>query len=277
MAKGQHRRAKRAVRKAVAKKHKRQAKQNKDTFFLLAKTEGVLTPVQGVTVANYLYFAPQLVDPGSGSWSVFNNAEFNLYRYLYDQVRINSIIVKLIPKVNQMNVTEYTSSTLNTTGDGVIHSVIDRDGQAPSNIARLTRYPSYVRKSLLKPITRSYTVRYPRDVWLDCQNITTLPDELTRMGLTGGPTFYAENLPEIKGTLINNPWYDVVVMYKCVFRGKTSASISISSSNVVVTPDPPAFTVPSFTFTSIRGTTSGDMHYDLSGNLVSISDSQLVP
>lgn len=138
------------AKKIVAKVHKAKAKKNMDTFFFKSKVTAAIIPVQGTTVANYVYNAFTL-DPTGPNAAYNNNAEFQLYRSMYDKFRVNSVRVTFTPKANVLDQANNNNDTsLNTTGDGMVHHVVDRDSVAPSNIARLTRYPSYRKTSVLK-------------------------------------------------------------------------------------------------------------------------------
>jgi len=214
----------------VTKQRKQKAKRNMDTFFLKARNEGTITPSQGLTVANYVYWAVDL-DPTNGSsygMSHRNNAEFQLYKRMYDKYRINSVRVTVTPKANVLDAVVGQNDALYTlSGSGVIHTVVDRDDRAPSNVAAMTRYPSYRKYSTLKKFSRSYAVKYPTGVWIDCQNPEDF--ELRKgLGLLGGPTFYAENFVEDGGEVFNEPWAEVVVEYNIVFQGKTQGQLSFS-------------------------------------------------
>jgi len=209
-----------AAKKLVQKIHKLKARKNMDTFFFKSKVTAVITPSQGNVVANYIYNSFSLNPAGSGAAYV-NNSEFQLYRSMYDKFRVNSVRVTFTPKANVLDQTNNNNDTsLNTTGDGMVHHVIDRDSVAPSNIARLTRYPSYRKNSVLKKFSRSYSVKYPMGVWIDCDN----PSEFSltkELGLEGGITLYAENILEDSGEVYNEPWASVLVEHNIVFQGKT--------------------------------------------------------
>jgi len=208
----------------VAKSRKQKAKKNMDTFFLKARTEFLAIPQQGVTVSNYLSLFFGLLDP-TGYQGVTQNAEFNLYKNLYDKVRINTIKMIVTPKANVLDQgTAQNDNGLTLTGDGLIHTAVDRDGSGPGNVARLTRYPSYHKYSVLKPFTRSYSIKYPMGVWLDCQ--TPAGFSMTReLGLKGGITLYAENILEDSAELFNEPWAEITVEHSIVFQGKVSTGL----------------------------------------------------
>lgn len=271
------RRAKRpSLRKAkamVTKVHKAKAKKNRDNFFYQARTQLLIKPVQGVTVANYIYQGFNLLDPGGaggqGSWSIHNIPEFNLFRSIYDKVRVNSVTVRVVPRANVFSQdAAQNDGSLNLTGDGMIHTVVDRDNLGPSNIAQLRKYPSYKAYSVMKPFTRSYAIKYPTGVWLDTSTLANMYSDLPmldRMGGFGGITLYAENLPEDNGEIFNEPWASVEIRYNCVFQGKTSSTVSWDpdTNSVTVTQELPAPNKP-FSDTLLPGVDT----VDNSGNLV---------
>lgn len=243
-----------------------------DTFFLRAKQVSTIIPGQGVSVSNYIYWCTTL-DPTTPSQnqSYLGNAEFNLYRQMYDKFRVNSVHIKVIPKANVLDqATGQLDSAYNLSGDGVVHTCIDRDGVAPSSIAAISRYPSYKRFDVKKNWSRSYSISYPKGVWLDCQSPATF--SMTKeLGLSGGITFYAENLLEDNNELYNEPYAQIECYYNIVFQGKTSAQLSAvldgSGSVVGVTVTNPdttpnrAFTVPR----NVRGTLQNDTRLTQTG------------
>lgn len=279
---GRTRRApRRMMGKAKAKRmvtnvRKAKAKRNMDTFFLKARYTGNIVPVQGSLVSNYVYFNPSLVNATDGT-AITNNSEFKLYQAQYDKVRINSMTLKIIPKANVLSQLEAQQDGLvNVTGDGAVHTCIDRDGKVPTNIARVTRYPSYRKYSVLKTFTRTYAVKYPTGVWLDCQNIFEDTTLLNRLGLNGSICIYAESLLEDNAELFNEPWATFELSFNCVFQGKTSASIGIDNNGVItITPDSASPTYAPQTYQVLRGSISGDKRVDMSGNLVVVDDNDL--
>lgn len=262
-----------ALKKAkqlVTKDHKRKAKKNMDTFFLKAKSEFIISPSQGATVSNYIYMMFGLLEDWTGG--VVQNKEFLLYSKLYDKVRVNSIKATITPKANVFDQANAQNETLTLSGDGVIHHAIDRDGAIPPSIPVITRYPSYRKTSLNKKVTRSYSVKYPVNVWLDAQNPLGNDQIVQTLGLKGGPTFYAENLVEDKGEIFNEPYANVVLEYNCVFQGKTSAAVTYNEDGSIclsdyVLPSP----VPRSVATQFSGTI-GDtrMADDGSGGITEI-------
>lgn len=214
------------AQKMITKKHKKQAKKNLDTFFLRAKTEGQLIPRQGAQVANYLFSTYTLSGNQVSNMSYINNAEFNLYRLQFDKFRVNSVTVKIIPKANVLDATlAQTDSAYNLVGDGLWHTVIDRDGNGPSNIAALSRYPSYRKFDVKKPWSRTYSIKYPMGIWMDCQAPANFALDHD-LGLQGGITLYAENFVEDNYELYNEPVAQIECYYNIVFQGKTSNSLA---------------------------------------------------
>lgn len=225
------------AKRMVAKAKKRQVRKNQDTFFLKARVEGTIVPSQGVLTANYVYWRVNL-DPTQPTFGMshLTNAEFNLYSKMYDRYRINGAKLTITPKGNVFDSARaQQDAAFMLSGSGVVHSVLDRDGPAPSNIAALTRYPSYRKHSVLKNFSRSYSVKYPTGVWIDCQSPATFP-AAKELGLTGGITVYGENFVEDNGEVFNEPWAECVVEYNIVFEGKTMGNLSFGtdpSGNVI--------------------------------------------
>jgi len=213
------------AKKMVTKQRKVKAKKNMDTFFLKTKNLYNITPVQGVSVSNYIYSVATM-DPTGTAAAFTTNAEFNLYKLQYDKFRVNSITVRVKPKANMLDQALAQNDTgLTLTGDGLVHTCIDRDGAAPSSIAIISRYPSYKSYSVLKPFSRTYSVRYPTGIWLDCQAVGSF-SMAKELGLTGSITMYLENLLEDSGEIFNEPWAEVTVETNIVFQGKTSNSLT---------------------------------------------------
>lgn len=212
------------AKRVVAKYKTKRAKKGMDTFFLRAKANYEVVPSQGVTVANYVYGTTQLL-----AGNLFENAEFQFYKLQYDKYRVNSVRVKYTPKANvldQVNAQGDNSFTL--TGDGMFHTVIDRDGPAVSSIALLSRYPSYKAYSLNKSWSRMYSVKYPTGIWIDCQDPTMANSQAVAntLGLKGSVTWYAENLVEDMLEVVNEPIGNIELSFDIVFCGKTSSKLT---------------------------------------------------
>lgn len=212
------------AKKMITKQHKAKAKKNMDTYFLKTKNLFNAVPVQGVSVSNYIYLSYTL-DPTGLQAQYLNNAEFKLWALQYDKFRVNSVTVRVKPKANVLDqANAQNDTTLNVVGDGLVHTAIDRDSVAPNSTALISRYPSYKSYNVLKPFSRSYTVKYPTGVWIDCDapgNFTMAKE----LGLSGGITMYAESLLEDNAELYNEPWAEITVEYNIVFQGKTSNSL----------------------------------------------------
>lgn len=223
------------AKKVVAKQHKKQKKSNSDTFSLTCKSSAIITPTQGVLVSNYFYTTIPLMHP-TLYIGVTQNAEFNLYKNMYDQCRINSVLVRVQPKANTLSQVEAQADATNlVTGDGLVHTVIDRDGMNSANIQLMSRYPSYKKFDQKKPFTRKYSIKWPTGVWLDTANLYEDTSLLKQIGANGGVFLYAENILEDANELINEPFADVHIWYNVVFRGKTQGSLSYDTETGAVT------------------------------------------
>jgi len=246
----------RKAKRMVAKSHKSKAKKNMDTFFLKAKSIYNVVPSQGAYVANYVMgYAPLL------GGNLLNNAEFNLYRLQYDKYRVNSVTAKWIPKANVLDqANAQGDGSYNLTGDGAIHTCIDRDGQAPSSTAAISRYPSYSKKSLMKTWSRTYSIKYPMGVWLDCQDPAGNTQLISTLGLAGGVNWYAENFLEDNYEVFNEPVAALELSWSVVFQGKTSASLTFATDDsglvigVTMTPFQLGTTLAPTPLTNVRGT-----------------------
>lgn len=260
------------AKRMVTKERKVKAKRNMDTFFLRAKWSAVITPQQGGTVANYVYFNPSLVN-ATDVLSVTANAEFNLYKAQYDKVRINSMTVIVRPRGNVLDqVLAQDDAKINGTGNNTVMSCVDRDGKVPTNLGRIIRYPSVRKHTALQTFKRTYSVRYPTGVWLDCQNIFEDQTLINRLGLNGSICVYGENLIEDNLEIFNEPWADVELYYDCVFQGKVGSAISQDASgNIVVTADTQT---PTYADETVEALIGGFTNYrfDMSGNLVPFKD-----
>lgn len=217
----------------VTKKKKQQKKSNLDTFSLKAVGSYLVHPTQGVAVSNYVYGGTNLLGT-----NLLNNADFNYYRLQYDKFRINSVKMRWIPKANVMSIADAQADSIyRLTGDGMIHTCIDRDNQAPSSQTAIQRYPSYKAFSILKKWVRNYAITYAKNVWLDCQNPTNPENNGIRnvLGLLGGIYYYAEDIIEDIGEIANEPLAQMIMEFNVVFQGKTSGTLSFeydASGNV---------------------------------------------
>jgi len=260
----------------VSKSKKAATKSNKDTYYLKAKVVAVVTPTQGTTVSNYISWWVQLASL-STNVAVTQNSDFKLYSSMYDQVRINSVKVTFTPKANMLDQRQAQNDALvNASGDGLVHTCIDRDDQPPASVARITRYPSYRKHSVLKTFSRTYSVKYPSDIWLDAQNPFADTTLLTRLGLTGGIYLYAENLLEDNSEIVNEPWATCSIEYGCVFRGKTSANLSYDpmTGSVTLTPTQPGQILANSSVQVLYGTIA-DSTVDQTGSAIARVDSSV--
>lgn len=217
-------------RKGAKKTLRRKRLANKDVLNRVFTSSFNLTPAQGVSVANYVYWT-QPIWNYANNVDVTRNTEFLLHAMQYDRWRINAIKMSVYPKANVMELaTAQNDGSYNVVGDGRCHTVVDRDGNGPNNISQMQRYASYKSHSILKPFSRTYSVKYPADSWLDCQalKIAETFDMRNQIGLAGGITLYAENFLEDNYEAFNEPWANIEVKYFCSFQGKTMANVTVS-------------------------------------------------
>lgn len=269
------------AKKMVTKAHKAKAKKNMDTFFLKAKTTVTVSPAQGALTSNFIYRAFSLDPTGSGDYAqngtalYLNNAEFQLYRLQFDKFRVNSVKITVVPKANVLDqANAQNDGVYNVTGDGLVHTCIDRDSIAPSSKAVVSRYPSYRKYSILKPFSRSYSVKYPTGIWIDCQSPATF-HMAQELGLRGTVTMYAENVLEDRLEVINEPWATVTVEYNIVFQGKSSNNLTgVYDENgnltgVTINAIDESINLPFSPATMVTGTLDADIvttYTDASGN-----------
>lgn len=265
------------AKKMVTKQRKAKAKRNMDTFFLKAKTVATITPSQGIATSNYVSQTFSLDPTGSTGSTYLNNAEFNLWRLQYDKFRVNSVKITVTPKANVLDqANAQNNNSFNLSGDGVVHTVIDRDGYAPQSTAIMSRYPSYRKYSVNKKFSRTYAVRYPTGIWCDCDTPANFRMG-KELGLTGGISIYAENILEDNLEILNQPWAEVVMEWNIVYQGKTSNSLSAvydEEGNLIgmtVNSVPEGNLVAATPLTNVRGTLA-DSRTDSSGNEVPIND-----
>ena len=235
-------------------KRRRMNWSNKDTFSVQLRSTGTIVPTQGIVAANYFYTTIPLmgttIDIG-----VTQNAEFKLYKNMYDQVRINSVHIKVTPKANVLSQSEATNdAALNLKGDGIVHTVIDRDNLPSTQVSRLIRYPSYKAYSVMKTFTRDYAITWGRDEWLDTEDLYADMNYLRRMGALGGIYLYAENLLENGGELLNEPWGQIEVTYGVVFRGKVQSSLAVNEAGDVTVGKPGTTETPPTPLINLMGT-----------------------
>jgi len=227
---------KKAQKKAKSKR--RANNQNKDILPRKFVSEFTLIPAQGITVSNFVYWT-QPIWNSANLMDITQNKEFLLHTLQYDRWRINSITLSVRPKANVLDQVNAQNDNLTLSGDGYMHTVIDRDGNAPPMIAPLVRYTSYKKYSILKPFSRTYSVKYPQDTWLDCQKLTTNDNNFdlrNQIGLAGTITLYAENILEDWLEVLNEPYAILTITYNVAFQGKTQANLNVAvdaSGNVV--------------------------------------------
>lgn len=267
-------------RKPAAKKVKRAAKRmnNMDDHTVVHKLAGSITPLQGLTVSNYVYsyWTPGITStpaPGQSN-PLIGSSEFQLYRNLYDQFRVNRVTVRIIPRANVVDQTSLIAQNDTgsiTQGKGVYYTVEDRDGIAPGYIGSMNKYASVKVTRLTSRLTRSYSPSNSKVTWYDCQDPAGL-DQLQRStGMRGGITIYAESLPEVTNAVLNSVWADVEVLYSVTYRGKAMVNLTVNDDGSV-TAAPVDETNLELPF-SVK-TQEGNNHFgavDLSGNKIELS------
>lgn len=252
------------------KKHlgRKSKAQNGDVINKKFRTEFNLTPAQPIPVPgsglyNYVYYTFPLWNSASLT-GITQNKEFLLYAIQYDRWRIHSMTVKVYPKANTFDLKNAQDGNQQQVGDGRMHTVIDKDGNGPMHIQQLTRYSSYKSYSLLKPFSRTYSIKYPTDMWLDCQKLATQDapfDFRNQVGLAGVMTMYAENVLEDFYEVNNQPWANVQIIYNVSFQGKTLGQLSVTvddetglPTTVTLTPFEVAADRPPVPPKNLRGT-----------------------
>lgn len=245
MAKGRFMRKTKGKSKAGAKRRARENNLDKRTEVI--KLTGAIVPNQydpnakdRLSNAVYGYWSPS-PQYNSGlvpqSMPLFASKEFSLYRNLYDQFRVNSITLTIIPRYTMTDaatlvaLTDGLTPTM-TMGKGVFYTVEDRDGVAPGNIEALKRYASVKQHKINKRMSRKYSVKYGNTLF-DCQDPAGLDDIQRSLGLKGGITVYGESLPELSNATKNGVWADVEVAYSVTFVGKAAVGLTANEDGSV--------------------------------------------
>lgn len=233
------RKAKRAPRKRVRKNRK---VDNEEVVKHTVKVTSAITPVQGITVSNYInvFLSP---NPGQGNSNMTVpltfSPEFLLYCQMYDQFRVHSITIKLVPRATQtenvfLAVESEGAAPAVTLGKNVFYSVEDRDGVANGNINTYKKYSSVKTHSCTKPMSRTYRVKYDGpNSWLDCQNRDSFPQIVQSIGLGGGISLYGESFMENKNQVYNSVWADLEVTYQLSFKGKALVNIAVGEDGEI--------------------------------------------
>lgn len=229
--------AKRAPRRRVNKKM-----DNEEVVRHTVKVTSAITPAQGALVSNYInvFVSP---NPGVGlsnmTVPLIYSPEYSLYCNMYDQLRVHSVSIKLIPRATQtenvfLAVESEGAAPAVTMGKNVFYSVEDRDGVPPGNIATYKKYSSVKTHSCTKPMSRTYKVKYDGpNSWIDCQNRDSFSQIVSSLGLSGGICLYGESFMENKNQVLNSVWADLEVTYKLSFRGKALVNVALNDDGSV--------------------------------------------
>lgn len=251
----------RRIRRKPTKRAK--AMKNQDTFSLITRSRATLVPSQGALVSNYIYIFGKLID-NDAAIGVLKNAEYRVFQNLYDQVRINKVVLKVKPRANMLSLDQAQNDAFNNSGDNIIHTCIDRNSNPTQNVDVFQRYSSYKKYSVLKPFTRAYSITYPTGVWLDCRSELVDLTLLQRLGAFGGVFAYAENIIEDNLELFNEPWASVEWEYHCVFRGKSIPTVTFGAGGVMTITPPEELPAPvGSTLINVRGGTYGTGDTDM--------------
>jgi len=239
----------RAPRKKKVARAKRARANNTDIVHQIIKMSGAVNPTQGTNVSNYVYWmnsvSPYLSGSQSVSQSLSSSTEFALYKQMYDQFRVHSVNIRVVPryKTTEQVALNLTEATL-TMGKNVFYSVIDRDGIAPSSIPALKRYSSIKVHKNDKPMSRTYVVKYEgANGWFDCQQPQMQNAIQSNLGLDGGITFYGESFMENLNEEVNGIWADMEITYKVSFRGKSLISLKVGEEGQVTVSQTPVGTL----------------------------------
>ena len=234
-----------------------------------------ITPSQGLTVSNYVnFFVSPAPGTGTGVITVplLSTPEWALYRQMYDQCRVSSVTMKLIPRASmteQSNLITLNDTSYLTAGKNVYYTVEDRDGYAPGSIPVLKKYASVKVHRNDKVMSRTYRVKYDGpNSWFDCQNPSDLPEVQQALGLFGGMTVYGESFIERSGQILNSVWADLELTYQVSFRGKALVSIAVTEDGAVTLSQTPVGTLEAIQI--FKGNDEID-HFgsvDLSGNQI---------
>lgn len=237
--------------KRVARRRARKGKKmlNTDVYRQTIKLTSVLTPKEGVLtkLSNFLGFFVSPV-PGGGTggvtMSLLGSPEYQLYCQMYDQMRVHSVTMKVIPRYNSTDSTLLVTAEqglgggapATTAGKQVVYTVLDRDSVAPLNITTLKKYSSVKTHRMDRPFSRTYAVKYDGpNTWFNCQNQSDMGEIQKALGLFGGITCYGESFIERLNQAVNTPWADLEVTYQCSFRGKSLISVAFDQDTNSVT------------------------------------------
>lgn len=243
--------------------------------------EGINSFTSATGVGQYILYGYSPVN--TAYVNVNKQQEFIVQSKLFDEYCITGMKVTYIPTFNYV-----ASTTLTTTSNGQMFSIVDRDGNAPiaSSISvpvKLQAYTSCRRHHIAK--TWSRFVKCNR-FWMDTNNSTVNPagasngatQAWTNAGLTQSLSFYAEQL----NSPATSQFGQARIEWFVEFRGKKPANYGYDpvSDSVIITPMTsldlvPYLNVPSDDLSSVLGDVA--LHCDASGNInvVATSNSEI--
>jgi len=213
-----------AKKRSAKKGRSGKSKQNRDTFHTRVTSHMTISPVQGVTVTNYIYGAVSILNTDSGVMNVTQNSEFATWRQMYDKFRCTKVTAVFTPRFKTADafvaIAQIDAGNI-TAGAGTLYSAVDRDSGIPADISKILKMSSHQKHSIYKKAARTYSVQYPPNIWLDAQNIPSSASALLdSIGLRGCIGMYGQEFPEPAGDLGNGVWYDLTVHWECTFQGK---------------------------------------------------------
>ena len=236
----------------------------------------------GNGASNYVYgyFSALGNQQGQFILGFQSNADYQVQRALYDEVKITGYTVKFKPAITMAGVYDQAvvNSTTQTMLEPVLWTFIDRDGTAlPAMTAQIPnkigQYDSAKQHSCYKPISRHVRIK---GVWLDTEVIAACisagssvgTTNLVQAGLFSCLGLYGQNLPWY-GTLDKpEPYGKVEVHWHMCFRGKKPVNQKINEDgSVTITPmELYAPLQNTLTFVEVSDTSGTRLTFDGSGN-----------
>jgi len=289
MAKAKYHRKRKGGKRSKNPLSAKKRSHNQEVYNQRILVSSLITPVDGSGVTGTSNYVNMFCSPAPGqatanisSALVFSN-EFGLYRSMYDQLRVHSIKVRIIPRPSQteamalmaLSGSQIAANNTLTVGKNVYYSAEDRDGIAfdgqTASVAVIKRNSSCRVHRMDRVSTRTYRVKNTGDQWFDCQRLDTLDQLQKAIGMWGGLTYYGESFPELRGQTLNGVWADLEVTYNISFRGKNIMNLSVDDVTGAITLNQPdvALEVPVQVFKS-HDQIPNFGSIDLSGNVIGL-------
>ena len=219
----------------------------------------------------------------NGAW--YNNPEFILQRYNFDEVKLTGYTVRYKPVLTQLNLYDQSIAQQNIQNNAnpILYSWIDRDSNTLSasstNVTqKILQYDSCKRHMFTKPFSRRVKVN---GVWLDTSSSTmtgqvsnTTTVYQTNHGLLSCLGIYGENLPWGALGGATEALGNIEVEWYFCFRGKRPVNLTLDEASGALT------VLPEEKFAPIQPTTlafanTNDVGqlvaYDVSGNPIYVT------